>query len=90
MLYVIFSLLTNYRIQVEVRTHRGRIDVVLETSSRIYLIETKFDTPAEKAIQQILDNGYADAYKNQNKPVTMVGINFSVKETANIVEWLIK
>ncbi|WP_308277953.1 ATP-binding protein [Prevotella sp.] len=90
MLYVIFSLLTNYRMQVEVRTHRGRIDVVLETSSRIYLIETKFDTPAEKAIQQILDNGYADAYKNQNKPVTMVGINFSVKETANIVEWLIK
>lgn len=90
MLYVIFSLLTNYRIQVEVRTHRGRIDVVLETSNHIYLIETKFDTPADKALQQIINNGYAEAYKNQKKPVTMVGINFSVKETANFVEWMIK
>lgn len=75
--------------QVEVRTHRGRIDVVLETTSRIYLIETKFDTPAEKALQQIIDNGYAEAYKNQKKPVTMVGINFSVKDAANFVEWII-
>ena len=90
MLYIMFSLLTNYRMQVEVRTHRGRIDVVVETERRFYLIETKFDGSASEALKQIEANGYAEAYKNQGKPVTMVGINFSVKDTANFAEWKIK
>lgn len=90
MLYIMFSLLTNYRMQVEVRTHRGRIDVVVETERRFYLMETKFDGSASEALKQIEANGYAEAYKNQGKPVTMVGINFSVKDTANFAEWKIK
>ena len=90
LLYVMFSLLTNYRMNVEVRTHRGRIDAVLQTDSRIYIIEVKFDGSAKEAIQQIIDNGYAEAYKTFRKPVTKVGINFSIKNETNFTEWVIK
>lgn len=63
MLYIMFSLLTNYRMQVEVRTHRGRIDVVVETERRLYLMETKFDGSASEALKQIEANGYAETQK---------------------------
>ena len=90
LLYVMFSLLTNYRMQVEVRTHRGRIDAVLETASRIYIVETKLDGSAREALRQIHDKGYADAYKRAAKPVTLVGINFTVKGEANFAEWVME
>ena len=90
LLYVMFSLLTNYRMQVEVRTHTGRIDAVLETTNHIYIIETKFDESAESALRQINDKGYADAYMNVGKSVTKVGINFTVKGEANFAEWVIE
>lgn len=90
LLYVMFSLLTNYRMQVEVHTHTGRIDAVLETASHIYVIETKFDEAAEAALRQINDKGYADAYKNVGKPVTKIGINFTVKGEANFAEWVME
>lgn len=90
LLYIMFSLLTNYRMQVEVRTHKGRIDAVLETSNRIYVIETKINGSAEEAMRQIEEKAYADAYKDAGKPVTKVGINFNVENEANFTEWVIK
>ena len=90
LLYVMFSLLTHYRMQVEVRTHTGRIDAVLETARRIYVIETKLDGTAQSALRQINDNGYADAYKGAPKPVTKVGISFTVKGEANFAEWVME
>lgn len=90
LLYIMFSLLTNYRMQVEVRTHKGRIDAVLETSNRIYVIETKLNGSAEEAMRQIEEKAYADAYKDAGKPVTKVGINFNVENEANFTEWVIK
>ena len=85
-----FTLLTNYRMRAEVRIHTGRIDAVLETADRIFVIETKFDSPAQEAMRQIEENGYADAFKNEGKPVTKVGICFKVKEEGNFTEWVIK
>ncbi len=90
LLYVMFSLLTSYRMQVEVRTHTGRVDAVLETARRIYIIETKLDGSAQSALRQINDNGYADAYRHAGKPVTKVGINFTVKGEANFAEWVVE
>ena len=90
LLYVMFTLLTNYRMRVEVRTHTGRIDAVIETADRIFVIETKFDRPAQEAMRQIEENGYADAFKNQGKPVTKVGVCFKVKEEGNFAEWVIR
>ncbi len=90
LLYVMFSLLTSYRMQVELRTHTGRVDAVLETAHRIYVIETKLDGSAQSALRQINDNGFADAYRHAGKPVTKVGINFTVKVEANFAEWVVE
>jgi len=52
LLFVIFSLLCHY-VQVEVRTPKGRVDVVLESPKNIYLIELKLDKSASEALEQI-------------------------------------
>ena len=52
LLYVVFSLLGRY-VGVEVHTPRGRVDVVLRTSTTLYLIELKLDKIADEAMGQI-------------------------------------
>ena len=90
MLYVIFTLLTPFRIDVEQHTQRGRTDMVIETLDSIYIMELKFDHTAAEALAQIERSQYARAYAMKGKPVTMVGIGFNVKEERNITEWVIK
>ena len=51
-LYIIFSLLGMYT-DIEVRTPRGRVDVVMRTPAALYLIEVKMDKSADVAMQQI-------------------------------------
>lgn len=88
MLYVIFALLTDYRIQVEQRTAKGRTDITLETQDHIFVMELKFDKTAEEALEQINANHYADAFQMSGKQIVKVGINFSVKEERNITKWV--
>ena len=90
MLYVIFTLLTPYRIDVEQHTHRGRTDMVIETLDHIYIVELKFDKSANEALDQIERSHYAKAFALKDKPITLVGIGFNVKEERNITEWVIK
>ena len=90
MLYVIFTLLTPFRIDVEQHTQRGRTDMVIETQDHIYIMELKFGHTAAEALAQIERSQYARAYAMKGKPVTMVGIGFSVKEERNITEWVVK
>ncbi len=88
LMYVIFALLTDYRIVVEQHTAKGRTDITLETNDNIYVMELKFDKTAEEALAQINANHYADAFAMSGKPVVKVGINFSVKENRNITNWV--
>mgnify|MGYP004580685675 FL=1 len=90
MLYVIFALLTDYRILVEQRTAKGRTDITLETQDHIFVMELKFDKTAEEALEQIKANHYADAFQMSGKQIVKVGINFSVKEDRNITKWVIE
>lgn len=90
MMYVIFALLTTYRIQVEQRTAKGRTDITLETRDRIYVMELKFDKSAQEALEQIKKSDYARAFVLKEKPVTLVGINFNVKEERNFTDWIIE
>ncbi len=87
MLYIIFALLTDYDIQVEQHTARGRIDITLETRTDIYVMELKFGKSAEEALRQIDARHYADAFKMKGKPVAKVGLNFSLKDGVNCLEW---
>ncbi len=90
MLYVIFALLTDYRIQVEQRTAKGRTDITLETQDHVFVMELKFDKTAEEALDQINAHHYADAFQMSGKEIVKVGINFSVKEERNITRWVIE
>ena len=38
--------------------------------------EFKFNKSAQAAVKQIRDKGYADPYKGDRRPVTLVGVNF--------------
>lgn len=89
MMYVIFALLTNYDILVEQHTAKGRIDITLETASTVYLIELKFGKSAQEALEQINAKRYDRAFALKAKGVVKVGLNFSVKEEANVLEWAI-
>ena len=53
MLFIIFSLLTDYQVDVEVHTPNGRVDIVLLTHTDLFLLEIKLDRSAKSAMQQI-------------------------------------
>ena len=97
-LYIMFALLTNYSILVEPHTAKGRIDITMETADAIYVMETadaiyvmelKFNKSAEEALAQIEARHYADAFKMSGKKVVKIGLNFSVKDEVNCLEWKI-
>ena len=85
MLYVIFSLLGIYT-DVEVHTHKGRVDMVLRTRTTLYLVELKLNQSAEAAMKQIDLQQYSDRFALCGLPVVKVAINFSA-ETRTIADW---
>ena len=87
-LYIIFSLLTDYLAGVEVHTSNGRVDVVLLTRTDLYLVEIKMNQDAQTAMQQINLKNYAQRFALCGKPVVKVGINFDAVK-GNIDEWVI-
>ena len=46
MFYIIFSLLGSF-VDIEVRTPRGRVDVLLRTKTTLYVMELKLDTNSD-------------------------------------------
>ena len=64
----------------EVRTHKGRIDLTVETATDAYIIEVKRDSTAKKAIEQIQAKEYTDRFRLSGKPITLIGIAFSSKK----------
>ena len=88
MLYVVFSLLGRY-VQMEVRTAKGRIDMVLETKTDRYVMELKIDRPAQEALGQIDQKGYLLPYSLDDLRLHKVGISFSTKERT-LCEWEIE
>ena len=88
-LYIMFALLTNYDILVEQHTAKGRIDITMETADTIYVMELIFNKSAEEALAQIEAKHYADAFKMSGKKVVKIGLNFSVKDEVNCLEWKI-
>lgn len=89
MLYIIFSLLTGYVVDVEVHTPKGRLDIVMLTHTRLYIIELKLNKKAQVALQQINLKNYAQRFALCGKPVSKVGINFD-STTGNIEDWVIE
>ncbi len=89
MLFIIFSLLTDYLVDVEVHTPKGRVDIVLLTKTDLYIIELKLNKDAQTAMQQINLKNYRQRFALSGKPVTKVGINFD-STLGNITDWVIE
>lgn len=85
--YIIFSLL-GYYIDVEVRTPRGRVDVVLRTRSTLYVMELKLDKSADDAMQQIDLKNYPERFALSGLPVVKVAVSFD-GERRTLGEWKI-
>ena len=88
--YISFALLTGYSISVEARTPKGRVDVVMETQNHIYVIELKFNRSPQEALDQINSRRYAAAFAMKGKQVVKAGLNFSMKDDVNTLEWVIE
>ena len=87
-LFIVFRLAGLYT-KVEYHTSRGRIDLVLQTDSYVYVMEFKLDGSAEQALQQIEEKQYALPFAKDSRKVYSIGVNFS-SETRNIDRWIVK
>ena len=88
MFYIIFSLLGNY-VDVEVRTPRGRVDMVLRTKTTLYVMELKLDKNADEAMEQIDLKNYPERFALCGLPIVKVAISFD-SERCTIGEWKIE
>ena len=70
----------------EMHTGIGRMDTVIILPHRIFLFEFKMDETTAEAIQCIKDREYADNLRHLNKPITGVGVVFSI-EKKGVADW---
>jgi len=73
-------------VTVEDATNLGRIDMTLRFNDQVYIFEFKVVelAPEGKALQQIIDQGYADKFKVLGQAIHLIGVEFS-KESRNVV-----
>ena len=88
-LYIIFTLLSDYFADVEIHTPRGRVDVVMRTDTTLYLFELKLGQDARTAMEQIRLKDYAARFALCPLPVVRVGINFD-PERRTLSDWQIE
>ena len=88
-LFIIFTLLTHFLVDVEVHTPKGRVDIVMLTEDTLYIIELKLNKDAQNAMQQINLKQYDQRFVLCGKPIVKVGINFDVNK-GNINDWAIE
>ena len=62
------------------------MDILIQTSNYIYIIECKLDDSAEEALQQIEEKNYASPFGMNKRTIIKLGINFSSK-TRSVESW---
>ena len=87
-IYVFFSLMGLY-VDVERHTTDGRMDILMQTSDYIYILELKIDQSADVALQQIEEKEYARPFVADTRKLFKIGINFST-EKRRIDDWKVK
>ena len=81
-------------LMAEVRTSRGRIDMVMRAPGHVFVVEVKVasgeeagDRAARSALGQIRSKGYADPYRAGADAVTLLGMTFDCL-THNVGAWV--
>ena len=87
--FMLFMEMAGARVAAEEGSAFGYADAIIETKKFVWVFEFKFNKSANAAIRQIREKGYADAYRGDKRPVTLVGINFRTAKR-NIDEPLFK
>ncbi len=77
-IYILLKLI-GIKTQTEVHTSDGRIDLIVKTPKFIYIIELKFDKSSHEAMEQIKEKQYDLPYRNSNRRIFLIGLNFSSK-----------
>lgn len=79
LLHGCFSLVDGIVLHTEQATVAGRIDLVVEQSNEVSIIELKVRGDAERALRQALTDNYVFPYKTTGKPVTVFGMHFDME-----------
>ncbi len=75
---IILQLLSDsLKVHTEDATSEGRMDILVETPSFVYIIEIKINDTAEAALQQIEEKGYARKFADDARTLFKIGIRFS-------------
>ena len=88
-LYIIFTLVSDYFADVEIHTPTGRVDIVLQTKTTLYLFELKLDKSAQAAMNQIDLKDYKQKFALCGLPIVKVSIKFD-SEKRTIGDWVIE
>ena len=87
-LYIIFTLISDYFADVEIHTPTGRVDLVLQTKTTLYLFELKLDKSADAAMKQIDLKDYARRFALCGLPTVKAAVSFDT-ERRTIGDWII-
>lgn len=87
-LFILFKLIGFY-VKAEYHTSAGRIDMTLETTDSIYVMEFKMDRSAREAIDQINAKSYTLPFEVSGKKTIKMGFNFD-SATRNIEDWIVE
>ena len=88
LIYLSFFYLGQYA-DAEVNENNGRVDCVVKTATHIYILEFKLDKTAQVAMEQIKSRDYAGAFRDDQRPKVLVGINFSSK-LKSVDDWVME
>jgi hypothetical protein len=77
LIFYLLMRVTSFRVNTEDRTNLGRIDLVLESDTDVYIFELKVNSSATAALEQIKEKKYYEKYLHI--PVVNLG---SSSETA--------
>ncbi|MCQ2975797.1 MAG: ATP-binding protein [Bacteroidales bacterium] len=89
LIFVMFGMFNRYTF-IEVKSIRGRADIVIFAETTVYVLEIKVNSTPEDALKQIDDKGYAIAYQDKIKgrKVVKCGVNIN-SELRTIDRWTI-
>lgn len=85
-IYLLFKLL-GYYCHAEYKTANGRIDLVIENDSYVYVFEFKINKTAREALDQIDSKDYLLPYRFDGRKLIKIGANFT-DARKNIDSWL--
>lgn len=75
-LFYLLLHLMGAEINAEVATNTGRIDAVIKTTERIFVIEFKLGVFADQALDQIIEKKYYEKYLQDSRKIVLLGIAF--------------